>query len=205
MTDRLSLYRGALRLLSQRPVASLSEEREPRRILDSAWDGGAVRYCLEAGQWRFASRNVQADASPSDAPEFGYQYAFTKPEDFVRTCGVWSDEWMHNALEDYRDEGPVWSANLETIYIRYVSNADDVGFDYSRWPQSFVYFVEAHLAAQIAMPLTESRSKLDDMLAIRKEALREALSHDAMSDPTRRLPAGSWVRARFSSGFHRER
>ena len=41
MITRLQLYNSALLLLGERNLASLSENREPRRLLDHVWDTGA--------------------------------------------------------------------------------------------------------------------------------------------------------------------
>lgn len=200
MTDKLSLYNGALRLLKERPLALLSENREPRRMLDSAWDEGGVTACLEAGQWKFAKRSAQIDYDPSLEPDWGMQRAFTKPEDHVRTIGVWSDENMRCPFEDYRDEGAIWYGTIDTMYVSYVSSSVDYGMDFALWPMSFVKFVQAHLASEVAGPLTE---KGQDMLKVRRFYLNEALSKDAMADPTRELPVGSWVRSRSAQRIRR--
>ena len=134
MTSRLTLYNGGLRILGERSLLSLSENVEARRRLDTAWDGGALKYCLEAGLWNFAMRTVELTYSPSVAPSFGMRYAFDKPDDFVRTGGIWSDESMKSPLLEYRDEGPYWFAELDTIYLSYVSNDAQYGADMSLWP-----------------------------------------------------------------------
>lgn len=203
-TSRLSLYNGALRLLGERKLASLSENREPRRYLDDAWNDGAVDYCLQAGQWKFAIRTVMLDYSPSVEPEFGYARAFDLPTDQIRLCGVYSDESMQSPLLAYRQRAGFIVCDLDTIYVEYVSNDSAYGTDYSLWPQTFVKFVEAHLAVEAAMPISQNRSKMDDMLALRdKRFLPDALSKDAMQDPTRIPPRGSWARARLSGSSYR--
>lgn len=201
-TDRLKLYNRALMLLGEPALASLSENRAPRRFLDTAWNGGAVNYCLEAGQWKFGMRSVMLDYSPSVEPGFpGLQYAFDIPTDHVRLGGVFRDEQMQQPLLDYREEGGYWWANLETIYIRYVSNDEAFGMDMSLWSERFCRFVEAHLASEVAMALTQNQTKFEAMLALRdKKYLPDALSKDAMQDPTKFPPLGSWTRARMSSG-----
>lgn len=197
MTTTLSLANGALRLLkSNRPLTQseyTNGTREQARAVKAAIDGGALTYCLEAGQWKFAMRTAMVDASPSVEPDFGYAYAFDKPTDFVRTSSVYSDEYMQCPLSDYRDEAGFWFSSFETIYVRYVSDDAQYGMDMSLWPQSFVKFVEAHLASEIAGPLTGEGK---DMLRLRKTLLGEALGLDAMADPTRMLPAGNWAKAR---------
>lgn len=193
MTSKLTLYNGALRNLRERPLATLAENREPRRLLDQAWDTGAVMYCLEAGQWRFAKRSQQIDYDPSIEPDWGYLRVFEKPEDFVRLTGLWCDAAMREPHEDYREESGFWYSSIDTIYVSFVSSSNDYGMDLALWPMSFVKYVEAHLALEVAGPLTE---KGQEMFKLRKVYLTEALSKDSMADPTRKLPVGSWVRAR---------
>lgn len=202
-TTRLSLYNGALRLLGERQLGSITENREPRRMLDAAWDDGAVNGALEAGQWLFACRGMQYDYSPSVEPEFGYRRAFNKPDDFVRTMAVCEDEYFKVPLTQYADEAGYWFADLDTIYIKYVSNGATYGNDMSRWPQSFVKYFEAVLAGGIAMPLTQNRQKLVDMENIAAERLKQAKSQNAMADPAKFMPTSSWVNARASGNWGR--
>lgn len=196
--SKLSLFNGALRIIGERSLLSLSENREPRRRLDTAWDGGALKYCLEAGLWNFAMRTGELTYAPSITPDFGMAYAFTKPDDYVRTAGVWSDEYLKAPLIDYRDEANTWFSDIDTIYISYVSNDAQYGADFSLWPETFTKFVEAHLASEIAMAITQNRGKFEDAIAIRKAALKDAQAKDAMAQPTSFPPSGSWSRSRMN-------
>ena len=69
MTSRLQIYNGALLLCEERFLSSLTEDREPRHLLDHVWNNGGVRYCLEQGQWRFAMRSVSLDYDTSVVPD----------------------------------------------------------------------------------------------------------------------------------------
>lgn len=200
MATKLSLYNGALRIVKERKLASLSENREPRRLLDDAWgDGsttGAVKYCLEMGQWTFATRTVQADYSPSVEPDFGYRYAFDQPVDMVRPTGIFCDAYCQQPLLQYSDERRYWYADLPTIYVSYVSNGADYGADLSLWPESFSKLVEAYLAKEIAGNLTQGDGKVQLAEKHWQAAKLDAKSIDAMNKPTRFTPQGSWGRSR---------
>lgn len=197
---KIGLYNGALRILKERKLASLTESREPRRLLDDAYgDGstnGAVRYCLEMGQWTFATRTVQIDYSPSVTPSFGYQYAFDQPTDLVRTVGMFSDENCTIPLLEYVDERRYWYSNLETIYVKYVSNHSSYGADLSLWPENFAKLVEAYLAKEIAGSLTQGDNRIVAAEKNWYRAKKEARSFDAMNKPTVFAPTGSWVASR---------
>ena len=204
MTSKLTLYNGACAYLGERKLTALAngqmEGRPARYELDTAWDRGAVKACLEAGAWKFATRSMSYTAAPSITPEPGFTYAFDKPTDWVRTMAVCTDAYFTQPLLAYTDEAGYWFADLDTLYVRYVSNANDYGGDMSLWPQSFIKYVGLYLAAEVVMPLTGSRAKLEDIEVLKKAALLDALSKDAMAGPSVIPPAGSWVRAR-SGGY----
>ena len=83
MPSKLSIYNGALTIIGERKLASLTENREPRYKLDEIWDNDMIDRCLQMGQWKFAKRTVELTASPSVTPSFGFQYAFEQPADHV--------------------------------------------------------------------------------------------------------------------------
>jgi hypothetical protein len=76
MASKLSIYNGALLALGERKLSSLTEARGSRRRLDSVWDDGGVKSCLQAGFWNFAMQSIELTYSPSITPAFGYRYAF---------------------------------------------------------------------------------------------------------------------------------
>jgi hypothetical protein len=197
MTTKLSLFNGALLLCGERFLASLTEEREPRRLLDRAWDDGAgVKACLEQGQWNFAMRTVQIDYDTGIEPGFGYRRAFEKPSDWVITSALCSDEFFRAPLMQYRDEAGYWYADLDTLYVRYVSNDVSYGLDLGKWPESFREYVEEYLANKVIRKITDSEeeeAKSDKRL---KKKLLHAKNRAAMADPTSFPPPGSWVGAR---------
>ena len=196
MTDKLGLFNGALRLLGERKLASLVEAREPRRVLDDIWDEGAVKYCLSQGLWNFASRSGQYTYSPSYTPEFGLAFAFEKPEDWVRTSAVCSDEYFKVPLLNYSDEGGLWFADIDTLYIRYVSNDASFGGDLALWPLNFAKYVQSYLAFEAAPKISGSASKVADIEKAMRHRLTQARSSDAMDEPTKFPARSSWLLSR---------
>lgn len=197
--SKLGLYNAALRLIGERSLASLTEAREPRRALDEIYDG-ALAFCLEQGQWNFATRSIEATPTASIDPGFGYVNAFLKPDDWVRTVGVCTDAYFREPLLEYTDEAGYWWSDLDDIFIRYVSNGANYGGDLSKWPASYQKFVELYMAVQVCPRLTSSESKSEVLKRDLHRALIEARSRDAMNEASVVLPAGSWVRSRVA-GF----
>ena len=204
MTTQLSLYNDALLLCGERFLASLTENREPRRLLDQVWASGGVKYCLEQGQWFFAMRTIQIDYDVTIEPTFGYNRAFQKPVDWVLTSAVCYDEFFRVPLTQYSDESGYWYASLDTIYVRYVSNDINYGMDLGIWPDSFREFVAAHFASEIVLKIAGSEETKKQVMELRKQRLKNAKSRSAMAEATSFPAQGSWSRARLRGGLRRD-
>jgi hypothetical protein len=208
-TSRLKIYNEALMICGERGLAALTEDREPRHLLDQVWDNDGVKRCLESGQWRFAMRAVRLDYDTAIDPEFGYRRAFEKPSDWCATTAVCQDEYYNAPLTQYIEEAGYWFCDLDELYVRYVSNDAEFGGDLSLWPARFAYFVAADFASRIILKLTSDEKKRDGILhprnGIRARALKEAKSHDAMAGPTTFPPRGSWSSARGAGSGRRDR
>lgn len=208
-TSRLLIYNGALLLCGERRLANLSENVEPRHLLDNVWNNGGVKTCLEQGQWRFAMRTVLIDYDPGIQPGFGYRRAFEKPSDWCVTAALCQDEFFRTPLLRYSDEAGYLYADLDALYWRYVSNDDAFGMNLGKWPELFREFVEAHFASKVIRKITSDEAKISHILGEdgsgeRRGALaaarRKAKNKDAMADPTRMQAQGGWTRARQGYG-----
>jgi hypothetical protein len=179
MTDKLSLFNGALRLLGERKLASLSEDRLPRRLLDDVWDDGAVNYCLGQGEWTFATRTQLLEASTSIAPDFGFKYAFEKSDDWVETIAICTDEYFSNGLARYSDEANIIYCDWNQIYVKFTSNDVNFGGDYSLWSKPFEEYVQHYLAAGICKSLTQKDFDEKKLATARREALNKDMKRKA--------------------------
>ncbi len=200
MASQLTLYNGALRILGQSKLSSLTEDVEPRYVLDDIWSDGARDACLEAGYWNFAIRTVEASYNTGVEPDFGFQRAFDKPTDWLRTVSLASDDRFYCLLTDrsYKDEADYWFCDNDTLYIRYVSNDTSYGYDYGKWPQSFVKFVEAHLANEARYRILQANVKRTEIEKAYNKAKKDALSKDAMNEGVKFMPENGWAGARRS-------
>ena len=208
-TSRIKIYNDALLICGERFLSSLTEDREPRHLLDHVWDNDGVKHCLESGQWRFAMRAVRLDYDTAIEPEFGYRRAFEKPSDWCATTAVCEDEYYNHPLTQYIEETGYWFSDLDELYVRYVSNDASFGGDLSLWPAKFAYYVAAHFASRIILKLTSDEKKRDAILhprdGVLARARKEAKSHDAMAGPTVFPPRGSWSSSRTAGSGRRDR
>ena len=205
MATKLQVYNTALRYCSERKV-TLTQDTKARRLLDDVWDTGGVEDCLESGQWKFAMKAVRLDYDATIDESFGYTYAFAKPDDWVITSAVCSDEYFDVPLTRYSHENNYWYADLDVMYVKYVSNADDFGYDLSLWPTSFMRYVAAHFANEIVDDLSsngEIIARVDKRLDKNK---LKAMNKDAMNQPQRFPAPGNWSSSRGRlRGVNRDR
>jgi len=198
----LSLYNGALRELGERKLQTLTDNVESRKKLDEIWDNDLVDRVLKKGQWDFAGRTIQLEATPSITPGFGYQFGFDRPLDYIRLLEIASDEYFSHPLTSYSVEAAWWFTDIETIYIKYVSNDSQWGGDFSLWPEDFTEYVEFYMAGKVAprlLGLRHDSAKFDEKI---KKALLEAKGGDVMEQPAKFAPKGGWARSKqgFRSG-----
>jgi hypothetical protein len=204
-TTKLDLYNKALRMLGERKLASLSEERKPRRLLDDVWDQGGIEYCLEQAQWHFAMRTIQIDYDPSIEPGFGYRRAFVKPSDWVRTSALTTDEYFNNPLTAYSDEAGYWYSDHDLLYVKYVSNDASYGNDLNSWPTTFEDYVAAYFASEISLGVNSDENKYLALLKILDRKKLDAKSKDAQAESTKFPAPGSWSGSRTGTRSGRER
>lgn len=208
MTSQLEIYQQALLALGEVPVASLSENREARRLCDFVWNANFVDQCLEEGMWKFAIRAVKLSYDTGPSPPFGFTRAFTLPDDFIRTVKLSADEneTIPLTANAYSEEAGFIYASIDDIYLRYVSNDDAYGNNLTDWPESFSVWAQLNMATQIGPKLTSSTTKLDALKKDAQKALSNARSKSAMEGGSAFPPLGTWVSARSGRwGSRRDR
>lgn len=197
---KLAIYNGALRRLGSRKLASLAENREPRRVMDDIWGASSevVYSALERGEWNFAIRTVEGVYSTSVEPPFGFRRAFDKPDDMRRLAALSAEPYFRTPLTNgqYVDEAGYWFTDHDVIYVRYVSDHSDYGLNGSLWTEAFKEYLECKMAWEACERITNSTAGQDRLERDMRESLKVAKSHDAMNEGIKFPPRGSWSRAR---------
>lgn len=204
MATRLGIYNGALDLCGELPLASLTEVRKARSLLDRVWTEGGVRGALEMGQWTFAMRAAQFDYNASFTAPFGYARQFTKPTDWVLTSGVFQDSFMKIPQLQYTEEQGFWFADVDSLWIKYVSDDISYGGNLNGWPITFLDYVKAYFASRIIHNISGSSERVTFLMGPPAnpthgwlhKTLVEAKNRCAMTGPTTFPQNGTWARAR---------
>lgn len=204
MPSRLDIYNGALRLLGEARLESLDEVGSARERLDDAWVP-SVNMMLEKGMWNFAIRTIELPYDIDVEPLFGYKYAFSKPDDYVRTVNIAQEPTFAEGYEHYEDETRHWHADIDPLYIRYVSSDPAYGWNIGAWRQAFCTALEALLAFNTGLPISGDRGNRNDMFQLFKTSLADAKTLDAVDERVKHKPMGRLVRSRLQSGSRRYR
>ncbi len=194
--DKLGFYQGALRLLGERKLSGLTEARGPRYILDDIWAEDPIRACLEAGEWAFATRTVQMLADDGIAPDFGYEFGYEKPDDWVRSVSVSLDPYFKIPLKEHRDEGGFLFLDNPDVYFSYVSDDIQYGKNYALYPASFTNYVMSYMAKKIHPTVDDSASSIEELDHQMDRFLSNAQGKNGLTRPTHDQPRGGWVTSR---------
>lgn len=201
MTTKLQLYQGAHMILRQNAVdMAITDDTAFVNNLDLVFDKTA-RWCLEQGLWNYATRTVALEASVSVVPQFGYNFAIEKPDDYAgRIVAISANQRFWPNLNDYQEEGGLSGfifCNHDPLYLRYISNGVQYGLNLANWPETFATFVEHELAWRVAPHVTSmSAAEKEELRKDKTRAMRDARSKDALNQGSERPPPGRLVRSR---------
>lgn len=189
MATQLTVFNDALGMLGQTLLESTTEENEDGDVLRGHWES-SVKLCHEKTSWDHAKIRHQC-ARLSATPTFGFTYYYSVPSDCVRIILVSETGDEHDTLLDWRQENRRIAANVETLYIVYISSTaiNSPG----KWSESFAHYVATELAFRAAPKLNPSAK--DDVAKERKKSLSDAIGLDATQNPIRTRRPGQWARS----------
>lgn len=191
---RYCLEQGAWNFASRRVRLTGGTEPIPGDTIDDIIEGYSLGPATEP-----------ADAE--DLPDMSeYDYGFILPSDFLHNIWVRADanDLLESEFQFLRD---VVMANYETIIMEYVSNDSDA-VNPDNWPATFLEAVAAYLAVMVAPELViegegGARQKMtatgakEGLERIYQSKLGDAKRKDAIQQRRKRLPPGSFARARM--------
>lgn len=189
MINRVAICNIALGWLGANLITSIDDDTTEGHLCRANYE--PVRDAvLEAHNWAFATKwaKLVRLADNGDAP---YASTFQLPVDMLHVtfCG-----FGYNYPSKWRREGQTIVTDASECLIQYVfRNEND-----SYYPPLFVQAVAARLAADLALPLVQSRTLQSDMYTLYLAKVKEAASRDNQQGTSRRIRSKWLVRG---SGF----
>jgi hypothetical protein len=200
LSTKLDVYNQTLLTIGSRSIATLSDNRVERRTLDAVY-APSLAFMLEAAMWPFAARSIEIDASDTVESNFGWEYVFEKPDDYVRLIKISDNENMSITLEPFDEESDYFLANATPLYIQYVSNDVNYGGDPGKWPETFATALSDEMAFRAAPQITHTPQNTRDFLLRNKRlSLINAKTKASVNQSVSRMPQGRLVTSRGGGG-----
>lgn len=192
MASQTDICNQALTKIGADRILAITDDTKAASTLNAIW---AIKRDAElaAQPWTFAIRRASLPASTT-TPSFGWSYAYPLPSDYLAMVEVGEDYAFYTgdpqplfALEG----GEVLTDQGSPLNIRYVSRVTNTGL----YPALFAEALACRLAAELCESMTQSGPKREAAWAEHKKAIREARRVNAIEQPPRKIPPGSWERA----------
>ena len=140
---------------------------------------------LEEREWTFAVKRSQLTPLV-ETPLFGYQYKFLLPPDLLKTLNAYDPK--HANLKEapgiiHVIEENYLYADIAMVNIRYMKDLTNT----NRFSGLFTQALAAHIAANIAVSLTESAKQQERMFGLYDNKLNDASTSDSLQGSRERL------------------
>lgn len=196
MASKLQIWKAALVHLEKETIADTTDvEVTAVNVFNNAWDT-VVEEAFNEGDWNIFKKTVALVVNGSETAALGWTFVWDYPDDYMRTVAVSNIPSFNHEQPfiDYVDQGGFLHSNTNPLYLRYISS-DQVD-DLTKWPTMFCSYVALKLAERTCGRLTGGTGLGDRLMKKCEKALRQAKSVDARNENNKRLPTGSWLRAR---------
>jgi len=186
MASFVEITSNALRLLGDDPITSLTEDSERARLVNALYE--EVRdEVTRAAMWNCA-KDRQVLASLATTPAFGWSFYHQLPSTCLRVVDVLSgDIRVEHELEGRKLMTDESSVNL--IFLKKITDPNDMD-------SLFIGAYTAKLAAELAEPITGSRSLAEQMWQLYERKVREARTIDSQEGTVSNLDIQQLVDAR---------
>ena len=167
----VSICNQALGWLGANLITSLDDETNEARLCKANYSN-LRRAVIEEASWRFAI--ARRKLTPlQEKPVYGYENRFQLPANLISVEEV-SDG--NREIDEWDREGDTVLADVQEVYIKYTWDVVDP----ARFSPGFVQALAARLAADLAIPIAESRQLQSDMVQMYAAKLVNADTLDSM-------------------------
>lgn len=182
----------ALLRMGEPPILNIDQNTKAAIALKAVFDM-CRDIVLVDHPWNFATERAVL-AQLSEAPAFGYSYAFQLPTGCLRVLGMVREGNNADPTLEYKIEAGHLLTDESSAKIKYIFQVTDTG----AFPPRFVSALAARLAMETAYYLTQNAllaKKAEDQYL--KVELPGARSIDAQEDTPTAYEANPWLDARL--------
>lgn len=190
--DATNICNQALDLLKEAPIASIDDERPTARWCKRNFTT-TRDATLSMANWNFAMKRASIPAE-SDAPAFGWDYAYTVPVDCLRVVALTvGGQSEGSPISHAVEAGAILTNASGPLKMRYVARVEN----YDAFHALFIEALAARLAFKMAHWLTGKTSYQQIVRGIYDQAMNDAWLADAIEGDTPRAADNDWIEARY--------
>lgn len=199
MASVIQIANRALTKLGAARIISLGDDNKQSRAVLSCFDDLRDDE-LRSHRWSFAMKRTSL-AADSEAPAFGFTYAYTLPADFLRLDlvndefpAVVMDNYIGMETNEYTIEGNKILANMAApLKLRYIARIEDP----NQMDVNFREALSCRIAAELAEDLTQSNQKRELAWNEYKQAVSRAIRTNAIEKPPMMQGDNQWIMSRL--------
>lgn len=177
-TSSTEICNLALSWLAGNRITSLDDESDEARLCKANY-ALSRRAVLEEQEWTFGVKRAQLPAL-AEPPLFGYSFQFLLPPDLLYSIGVYDPKNSGSKTVPpqtrHAMEGDSIVADIPTIHIKYIADVTNT----RRFSPMFDQTLAAHIAMNIAVPLTENEDHFIRMAKLFSSNLERAAASNGM-------------------------
>jgi hypothetical protein len=193
MSDKLTLYNEALRLVGDLRLVTLTDDVEARYALDDAWNR-SVLFVASQANWPHAYASAQASLLP-DTSSPGYTKSYTiNNANWLRTVMVSLDEHFAVGAHYHQALGKLFlNTSAVNIFVRYIDKTYLGDAHIATWSEMFCSAVSHRLAFEVCERLTQDPQKAQSIYALFVEVLNLAKSQIALETSMMMISPSQWA------------
>jgi len=193
-TTKIGIINRGLQLLGQPAISSLNENSRSARAMIRAYDS-ILMSSLEEHVWNFSCRRANLAADPTP-PIYGKQRYFPLPGDFLYLAP--DETTLYNTrrrdynIETFNNTLCIVSDQDAPLPIRYVSSNVTEGMFSATFAEALAY----NLAEACCEEITNSNSKLQNLMRGKDAILRVAKRRNDIQNAPIKAPTVTWITVR---------
>lgn len=199
MASKVDIANLALIRMGEGTISSLTDNSEQARGVNTLWDM-VQDMELRARVWSFSVKRAQLAAS-SSTPEWGFDYQYPLPADFLRLLqcdeifpGPNLSDYRQSDAAVYRIENNMILTDIGApLKIKYVARVTDTGL----WDAGFVSVMASRLAVELCHRLTSKDEYIPTLQRDYRTAILDAARANAFEKAPEPLPDSAWMLARL--------
>lgn len=186
-TSEVGLANAALILLGESTISALTDDVKAARLCNARY--ASVRDAiLRRHPWNCATKRKDLGAvlTGSDAPAWGFTYAYQLPTDFIRMVR------FEDQTIQYKIEAGKFLTDANPAKIAYIYRLTDVPTMDALLQEA----ISAQLAAEIAKALGGSETLAEKLAGMADEKIQEAQFIDSQESGIDQITSSSWLDSR---------